>query len=177
MKPAELWGDRNPPKTTKKPEPSRRAEFRRGLLNFLICWCSFQEEMPPIMGGSEFYLWAGMTPFVPLCQQHRGALFRVMWPALGRACLKRKKEKTQNNVYPAGSSCQSSRHPVHWDVSWAARAPSAVPRPRVQPRGQLAGTGTPCQRLKHQYPAPPPIQSRRSVPGEQNRRSGVQAGP
>lgn len=112
MKPAELWGDRNPPKTTKKPEPSRRAEFRRGLLNFLICWCSFQEEMPPIMGGSEFYLWAGMTPFVPLCQQHRGALFRVMWPALGRACLKRKKEKTQNNVYPAGSSCQSSRHPA-----------------------------------------------------------------
>lgn len=26
--------------------------------------------------------------------------------ALGRACLKRKKEKTQNNVYPAGSPCQ-----------------------------------------------------------------------
>lgn len=69
MKHAELWRERNPPKTTKKPEPRWRAGLRR-LVEFPDLLVFFPRGNAPIMGGSEFYLWAGMTPFVPLCQQH-----------------------------------------------------------------------------------------------------------
>lgn len=63
-------GRKKSTQTNKKPEPRPRAGLRPGLLNFLIHWCPSREEVPTIMGGSEFYLWAGMTPSLPLCQQH-----------------------------------------------------------------------------------------------------------
>lgn len=117
-------GRKKSTQNNKKPEPRRRAGLRLGLLNFLICWCSSQEEMPPIMGGSELYLWAGMTPFVPLCQQHREALFRVMWPGAGKGLFEEKKRKNPEQCLPSRQLLPTQRcHPLHWDVRLLAGAP------------------------------------------------------
>lgn len=129
------------------------------------------------MGGSEFYLWAGMTPFVPLCQQHREVLFRGPWPALGRACLKRKKEKKNpeqclpsRQLLPTTSAlgCQLAGLGPVW-----ALALSVAGRAAGWDRYAVPALKAPTS-SRPPPPPPPRIQNQRLALGAQNPRPRVQ---